>query len=162
MYLNGTELELFSRRDWFDVERNQKKLLKEVVASMDGNRLLNTSVDDLCTYLIGKYSIDDVPTLRPEEIVVDQRESQIDVSRDPMRAVRDRSRPTYVPGTEIEYSIPFDGDGNVFEVQPTRRTLSPPRGYVADGELRIYIRGIDLAPDKVKMEFEATLSLIKQ
>ena len=162
MYLNGSEKELFSRRDWFDVERNQKKLLEEEVASMDGNRLLNTSVDDLCTYLIGKYSIEDVPTLRPEEIVVDQHETEIDVSRDPMRHVLDRSRPAYVTGTEIEYTVPFDGDGEIFDVQPTSRKYNPPRGYVTDGELRIYIRGIDLAPDAVKREFEKTLSLIEQ
>ncbi len=162
MYLNGNEKELFSRRDWFDVERNQKKLLEEEVASMDGNRLLNTSVDDLCTYFVGKYSIDNVPTLRIEEIVVDQRETQIDVSRDPMRNVSARSRPAYVTGTEIEYSMPFEGDRNVFEVRPTKYTWNPPRGHIVDGELRIYIRGIDLAPDAVKREFEKTLGLIEQ
>lgn len=161
MYLNGNEKALFSRRDWFDVERNQKILLEEEVASMDENRLLNTSVDDLCTYLIGKYSIDDVPTLRPEEIVVDQRETQIDVSRDPMRFVFDRSRPAYVTGTEIEYSVPFDGDRNVFDVRPTTYTLNPPRGHIVGGELRIYIRGIDLAPDAVTREFDTTLSQIE-
>jgi hypothetical protein len=161
MYLNGNEKALFSRRDWFDVERNQKILLEEEVASMDENRLLNTSVDDLCTYLIGKYSIDDVPTLRPEEIAVDQRETQIDVSRDPMRFVFDRSRPAYVTGTEIEYSVPFDGDRNVFDVRPTTYTLNPPRGHIVGGELRIYIRGIDLAPDAVTREFDTTLSQIE-
>lgn len=162
MYLNGNEKELFSRRHWFDVEGNQKKLLEEEVASMDGNRLLNTSVDDLCSYLVDTYSIEDVPILRCEAIVVDQRETQIDVSRDPMRFVRDRSRPAYVQGTEIEYSVPFDGDRNVFDVRPTTYTSNPPRGHVAGGELRIYIRGIDLAPEKVKMEFEETLSQIER
>lgn len=161
MYLNGNEEELFSRLNWFDVERNQKKLLEEEVASMDGNRLLNTSVDDLCTYLIGKYSIVDVPTLRPEEIVVDQRETQIDVSHDPLRNVRDRSRPAYVPGTEVEFTVPFDGDRDILDVRPTKRTLNPPRAYVADDELRICIRGFDLAPDAVKKEFDATLSQIR-
>ena len=161
MYLNGDAKALFSMREWFDVERNQKELLKEEVASMDGNRLLNTSVDDLCGYLVGKYSIEYVPTLRREEIVVDQHEIQIDISRDPSRLVYDRSRPAYVTGTEIEYTVPFDGDRNVFEVRPTTRTLNPPRGYVAIGELRIYIRGIDLAPDAVKKEFNKTLSQIE-
>lgn len=162
MYLNGNEKKLFSRRGWFDVKRNQKKLLEEEVASMDGNRLLNTSVDDLCTYLIGKYSIEDVPTLRPEEIVVDQRETQIDVSHDPLRNVPDRSRPAYVTGTEVEFTVPFDGDRSVLDMKPTTYTLNPPRASVADDELRICIRGIDLAPDTVKREFDTMLSQIQR
>lgn len=161
MYLNGKDKELFSRRNWLDVERNQKELLKDEVASMDENRLLNTSVDDLCSYLVDTYSIEDVPTLKQDAIVVDQLETPIDVSQDPLRRVYDRSRPAYVPGTEVEYTVPFHGDRNVFEVQPSTYNLNPPRGSVADGELRIYIRGIDLAPDDVKKEFARTLGQIE-
>lgn len=161
MYLNGNERKLFSKRVWFDVERHQEESLKEEVASMDGNRLLNTSVDDLCSYLIDKYSIVDVPVLRRDAIVVDHSETQIDVSHDPMRFIRDRSRPAYVSGTEVELTVPFDGERSVFELQPTKFTLGPPRGYVADNELRMYIRGIDLAPDAVKKEFDRTLDQIE-
>ena len=157
----GDESELFSKREWFLVESNQKDLLEKEIASMDGDQLLNTSVDDLCTYLLDKYSITDVPELKREDIVVDQREAQIDVSRDPMRFIRDPSRPFYIPGTEIEYSIPFDGDRGIFEVQPTTHTLNPPKGQTVGDELRIYIRGTDLTPDAIKSKFEKTLSSIE-
>ena len=162
MVLRGDENELFSKRGWFDVESNQKELLEEEITSIDGDRLLNTSVDDLCTYLVSKYSIEDVPKLSREKIVVEQRETQIDVSRDLEMHVLDRSRPAYVQGTEIEYTIPIDGDRNVFEVQPTTRTVNPPVGHVTEGELRIYIRGLDLSPQSVKERFENTLNLIER
>jgi hypothetical protein len=72
---------LFSNADWFSVQDRQKKSLIEDVARFDGNRLLNTSVDDLCEYFGNKYRID-VPTLRENEIAADQKETQIDVSHD--------------------------------------------------------------------------------
>ena len=157
----GRESNLFSKRKWFDVENNQKEKLEREITSMDGDRLLNTSVDDLCTYLLDKYSIEDVPKLKREDIIVDQRESQIDVSRDPERWIRDRSRPVYIPGTEIEYSIPFEGDGRIFEVQPTRYTLNPTRGHVVGNELRIYIRGIDLTTEVIRESFEKALKEVE-
>ncbi len=161
MYSYGDESELFSKREWFYVEKNQKEMLEKEVALMNGDQLLNTSVDDLCAYLSGKYSIVDVPELKREEIVVEQRETQIDVSRDPERWIRDRSRPAYIPGTEIEYSIPFEGDGRIFELQPTRYTLNPTRGHVVANELRIYIRGIDLTAEVIREDFEKALKKVE-
>ena len=157
----GRESNLFSRRKWFDVENNQKEKLEREITSMDGDRLLNTSVDDLCTYLIDKYSIDEVPRLKREEIFVEQRETKIDVSRDAMRFIRDRSRPFYLPGTEFEFTVPFEGDGKVFEVQPTEYTLGSPKGHVVGSELHIYVRGIDQTPDAIKAEFEKTLESVE-
>ncbi len=47
---------LFSKYDWFSWQEHQKKTLADEVARYDGNRLLNTSVDDLCKILLlGKY-----------------------------------------------------------------------------------------------------------
>ena len=148
MYLTDDENILFSKYSWYDVARNQETKLEKEVASMEGNHLLNTSVDDLCSYLVEKYSVNDVPTLRRDDIVADQSEVPIDVSRDPMRLVHDRSQPAYVTGTEIEITVPFDGDENVFKIQPSTFSLSPPQGQVSRGELRIYVRGIDLTADK--------------
>jgi len=41
---------LFNKYDWFSVQENIKNQLLNEVAGMDGNRLLNTSVDDLSKY----------------------------------------------------------------------------------------------------------------
>ena len=81
---------LFSKYDWFAVQDHQKKQLTDEVAKMDGNRLLNTSPDDLCDYFEDKYRVN-VPSLNETEIVADQNETQIDVSRDFLMGIRDQS-----------------------------------------------------------------------
>ena len=62
---------LFSNVGWHDVERHQLQELRKDVESMDGNRLLNTSVDDLAAYFEQKFQIE-IPTLLTDQIVVDQ------------------------------------------------------------------------------------------
>ena len=152
---------LFSKYGWSDVAKHQKAKLKEKVAQIDGNRLLNTSVDDLCTYLVEEYSVN-VPTLNREEIVADQRETQIDIRYDPRRWINDKSHPVYVLGTEIEITIPFDGDETMFKVRPTSFSPNPPRGHVERGRLHIIITGTNLNADRVRSEIDSTLEQIEK
>ena len=115
---------LFSDYDWFSVQRYQLKMLEEAIADWDENRLLNTSVEDLCEYFVKEYRID-VPILDRDEIIVAQRETEVDVSRDPSRIIIDRSQPVYVSGTEIEVAVPFTGDSQAFRITPTVYSSSP-------------------------------------
>ena len=85
---------LFRGPEWFRVEQHQERSLQSEIDATDGNRLLNTSVDDLCDYFEDKFRID-VPVLHEDRIVVSQEETKIDVSQDPMRFIRDRSQPFY-------------------------------------------------------------------
>jgi len=151
---------LFSNVDWFSVQDHQRKQLTDEVAGFDGNRLLNTSADDLSGYFENKYSIN-VPVLRENEIVADQRETQIDVSRDPMRDIRDSSRPFYIPGTIVEITVPFDGEAEAFKVQPTTYTSSPPIGEVKGSSLVLRIQGTDLNAEQVRGSIDRSLSEIK-
>ena len=151
---------LFSYVDWFTVQYNQKKKLTDEVAGFDGNRLLNTSVNDLSEYFEKKYSVN-VPTLRENEIVADQQETQIDVSQDPLRWIRDTSRPFYVPGTIVEITVPFDGEAEAFKIHPTTSTTSPPTGEVKSDRLLLRIKGTDLDAGQVRNSIDRTLSEIK-
>jgi hypothetical protein len=103
--------------------------MRKEIEAVHPDRLLNTAVDDLAAYFESKFRID-VPVLRADEIVVDQREKQIDVSRDPMRMVLDRSKPFYITGTEVEVEVPFDGEAEAFKIQPNPYTLTPPRAEI--------------------------------
>ena len=143
---------LFSKYDWFFFKDSRIKDLENEIASWEENRLLNTSVEDLCKYLVEKYRID-VPVLDRDRIVVDQRETEVDVSRDPMRFI-DQSQPFYIPGTEIETTVPFTGDSVAFTIRPTVYSLSPPRGNIRDGTLTFFITGVDLEADKVRLEID--------
>lgn len=147
---------LFSTVRWHDVETHQLQEMRKTVESMDGDRLLNTSVEDLAKYLEEKFQIE-IPTLLTEEIVVDQRETRIDVSRDHNRAIFDRSRPFHITGTEIEVEVPFTGEAEAFKVQPTTWTLSPPQAEVRGSTLVFGIVGTNLTADGVRLEIERTI-----
>ena len=141
---------LFCRTDWFSVEEGQKRTLQSEIDAIDGNRLLNTSVDDLCDFFEEKFRID-IPELHEDQIVADQKEIQIDVSQDPMRFIRDRSRPFHMAGTLVEVTVPFSGESEVFAIQPTTFTTSPPRGEIRGSTLIIKVQGTDLNAQRKRL-----------
>ena len=151
---------LFNNVDWFSVEQNQKQKLTEEIANIESNRLLNTSVDDLCDFFENKYRVD-VPILREDEVVADQHETKIDVSDDYGRHITDRSQPFYISGTAIEITITFDGEAEVFKIQPSTFTSSPPRGTIQGNSLILHIEGTDLNPEHVRGEIDRTISEIR-
>lgn len=151
---------LFSNVSWHDVERHQLQEMQKAVAEMDGNRLLNTSVEDLTAYFEKKFQIE-VPALMTDEIVVDQRETKIDVSRDQNRMIFDRSRPFHITGTEIEVEIPFTGEAEAFKIQPTTFTMSPPRAEVRGSALVLTIVGTNLEADRVRGDIDRTVNEIQ-
>ena len=152
---------LFCGPDWFSVEESQRRTLQSEIDAIDGNRLLNTSVDDLCDFFGEKFRID-VPELHEDQIVADQQETQIDVSQDSMRFIRDRSRPFHVAGTLVEVMVPFSGEPEAFTIQPTTYTTAPPRGEIRGSTLVIKVQGTDLEPQQVKTEIDRTIGAIKQ
>lgn len=147
---------LFTGPDWHSVDRHQRQQMVAEIEKVDPDRLLNTSVDDLALYFSEKYKID-VPVLDEENLVVDQREKQIDVSRDPNRYITDRSRPFYITGSEIEVEIPFTGEAEAFKIQPNPYTLSPPRASVRGNLLTFTIVGTNLEATQVRGEIERTV-----
>jgi len=90
-------------------------------------------------------------------IHADQHDTQIDVSRDPMRIIMDRRRPFYVGGTTIEVSIPFTGDAAALKVQPTTFMSNLPRRIIREGELALQVTGTNLNSGQVKTSIASML-----
>jgi hypothetical protein len=152
---------LFTGPDWHSVvDRHQRQQMAAEVEKIDPERLLNTSVDDLALYFSDKYKID-VPVLDVDNLVVDQREKQIDVNRDPMRTIRDRSRPFYITGTEVEVELPFTGEAEAFKIQPNPYTLNPPRASVRGSVVTFSIVGTNLDAVQVRSQIDRTVSEIQ-
>ena len=106
---------LFSGPDWHSVDRHQREEMKAEIERVAPDLLLNSSVEDFAQFFAEKFKIN-VPELDLDSLAVDQHEKQIDVSRDPMRMIMDRSSPIYVTGTEIEVEIPFSGETEAFKI----------------------------------------------
>lgn len=152
---------LFSEIDMHGLLEAQKKALYNEVSILESNRLLNTSVDDLCDYLVEKYRLDP-PVLLKDQAVADQKEAQIDVSGDSYRDIRDRSVPVHVPGTRVTLEVPFEGEADFFRVRPATFTSAPPLADVRGNTLVLSVAGTDLKPEGIKSKFDRTLNEIRQ
>ena len=69
--------ELFNRSDWHNFVQGNRKTLEEEIKGYNGNKLLNTSEDDLVKYFYDKYYFN-VPEINESEISVEQNEVDID------------------------------------------------------------------------------------
>jgi hypothetical protein len=126
---------LFNRVEIFAVIEDQKQELKKAFQGVT-NAELDADPIAVAATLIEQFSIN-VPVLDEEKKYALTKETQVDVSRDPRRFISDRSRPFYIPGTEVRVVIPFQGDAALFEVRPTMFTLNPPFGEIHDHELHL-------------------------
>ena len=151
---------LFSQRSLYEVLRAQERTMFEEIDSFEGNRLLNTSVDDLCDYFEQRYQIEPL-RLREDEIAVDQNEAEIDVSHDRSRAIFDRNRPFYLKGTSVSFFVPFDGERDCFKFQPSTSTIGL-SAVVGDGELVLTYTRLDHDAAAVRSEFDRELAGIRK
>lgn len=160
-YGSAQEDYLFHKGDWFATQEAWKKKLTESIETMNGDELLNTSTSDLAAYYVSEYQLD-VPTIYPDEIVVDQRETQIDISQDRNRLIHDRSRPYYIAGTSVDVDLPYSGNKVGFDIQPSTRNFNNPRAYVGSNVLKFSVSGTDLTPERVKQEVERRVASINE
>jgi len=151
---------LFTGPGWYLADQHQRQEMARDIESMDGNRLLNSAVDDLAKYFAEKYQVA-VPELDMGNLVVDHRETEIEVRGESLRMVMGRSQPSYVKGTEVEAEIPFTGDAEAFKVQPNPFSLNPPRATVSGSRVVFTVVGTSLGATDVKREIDATVTSIE-
>lgn len=156
-------LVLFNNVSILDVLPDQLRQVKKKVQELEANYLLNASEDDLIASLADEFTLD-FPVLNEEGIHTDHGEQQVDVSRDPMRMIMDRSRPFYIPGTRLTVIVPFTGDGNLFAIQPQMRTFSlgGSKAELGNGEIRFTYSGPNLNGSAIRRDFDQEISQIKQ
>lgn len=148
---------LFSRGDLERYLVERKSALKSEIENFQSNDLLNVSEEDLFKYLVDKYVIE-LPVLQEDKIyIADQSEVDIDVSR---RIEFDYGGT--VKGLQVAIAIPFTGDSELFQYQPSNYTLNPPKGKVAKEEMHLIYRRADHNPVELKRAYEGDVNKIKQ
>ncbi len=150
---------LFKNTDWHSTRQTKIKFLDHKINLLESNQILNSTTDDLYDYFISEYALC-TPTLDHDSITVGQEEKLIDVTHDQNRYFT-TSGPHYLKGTEVCLSIQFTGDSELFYVQPTRHTYSPPRGEILENQLLLKVSGIDLDPIKVRSELNKALEQVE-
>lgn len=130
--------------------------LRDEIRGYDPNYLLNVSETDLNEYFLKIYVIE-APVLQLEEMQMDYKATDIDISQDRTRHVFDRSKPFYVEGTTLTIAIPFSGDGQLFKYQPQSYLLRLPRGRVDGQHLYFEIEVVGHDGESVRREIDSNI-----
>jgi len=123
--------------------------------------LLSASLADLLTYFQDKYMLE-APELQVTEIEVDHEDVRVDVSKDSLRPIIDRSRPVYVNGTKVTFIVPFLGEAQLFHNRPSTSTSSYPRGIIENQKLLLSYTLFDHDHDAARRDFERDLAHVEQ
>jgi hypothetical protein len=152
---------LFNSGDLFFVLQAHEQTTRKAIDSADPSKFLSANTSDLVAAFTEDNCVNPL-VLKEDQVQIDQKETEVDVSRDPFRMIPDPSQPFFVKGTDITFFVPFEGDAALFKYRPGTFTLSPPRGEVKNGELAL--RYVQTQPDAtaVKREFDKDLASIKQ
>jgi hypothetical protein len=153
---------LFHKYSIHDVLLGQPDAVKKRVQAIPANTLLNASEQDLVRALVDEFRLN-VPVIKDDDIhIAESGETQVDVSRDPMRMIRDRSRPFNMPGNKTVIAVPFDGDAQFFRVQPTSYSLNPPHAEIGNGELLLTYVTTNQNAEAIKREYQGTVNSVKE
>ncbi|MFL6304375.1 MAG: hypothetical protein ACJ72H_12630, partial [Candidatus Sulfotelmatobacter sp.] len=154
---------LFREASILDVLPDQVRKIKAKIQTLAPDYILNVSEEDLVASLTDEYTLD-IPVLDEGSIHLDYGEHEVDVSRDPMRFIRDPSRPFLVSGTRVTFIVPFAGDRNILNLQPQNYTFSSSRSNVeiVGNEIHVTFASANLNAEGAKREFESELTLIRQ
>lgn len=154
---------LFSNGEIYNVLEHQKAEVKKEVYALESNYLLNASETDLIQWLVDKLRLD-VPEIQDSGIhVANYEETKVDVSRDPMRGIYDRSQPFYIPGTKTVIAIPFTGDAGFFDISPsTYSSGGRPGADIVGNELHLTYEQAEANGEAIKAQYTRTVSEIKQ
>jgi hypothetical protein len=154
----GSDQVLFNRARVFDVLRNHEEMATKSSSNIDDNRLLNTPTDDLVDEIVRKCALD-VPVLDKEGSWIDSAEGPVAVQDYWRRGVE----PGYtVQGTILQLSIPFTGDADFFEIQPSTCNYSAPRARISNDTVIIGYSAVELKAEQAKAELNRSIDAIEQ
>lgn len=100
------------------LDQHRAKAL-ETIRRIAADRILSTPVEDLVDELSGEYVVN------PIELLHDQRSTP--GVRDTPVLVEGFDRMIEVDGSRVEMHVPFDGDKELFGMQPSQFSINPPR-----------------------------------
>lgn len=156
MYTRDAEL-LFYKYDMFSVLDAQKRAIGLKVDALREPQVMS---DAAVRNLVDELKLE-VPSLDEAAISVSPpREVDINFGRGDYDDYGRGRR--LVKGTEVIFKVPFAGDHKFFFVRPTQFDLNPPRAIVESNAILIPFRAVQIVPEQVKSEFEATLKSINQ
>lgn len=154
--VNDDEL-LFARGDlrtWLEQRRRQAI---EEVRSINPGEALSRPHEQIANEVLARDLVPE-PQLEKEGITGEVQDQRVDVSRDPLRAVFDRSGPLYIDGTRITLRVPYSGPSEVLRFRASRYSFNPPRATIGNGCLSV---SRDVPADTLERDREGVVRSLK-
>ena len=145
---------LFGGASVYQVTQQQRDRMRVEIEGYDGDRLLNTSPNDLAEYFAQKYNLDP-PHIVEDRISVDQRETSHQT-----RSMFDEAMT--VKSTEYLCYIPFEGEKQLFQVSPSSSRVYSEHVEIAGGELVVRFRPINPGTDHLQQEIRGFIQSLSQ
>ncbi|APW64312.1 hypothetical protein [Paludisphaera borealis] len=123
---------LFNTERLYDFLLQRQRRMSEEVIAMNRDEILKMSEEDLCNYLVDRYSV------QPPVMNVDAKEISddrpIQVSRPSMW---NDGRVFQVPAQLLVLSIPFEGDAQLFQLRPSSYSTRHCSAQVTHNEVQL-------------------------
>lgn len=154
---------LFGEGELRDVLSQREVKMYQEIEGYERNYILNTSVDDLCSYLEQKYRLEPIKLFTDSDsIVADTGEVKVDVSQDRNRWPTGRSLAFYITGTYVAFEVPYEGDPDLFRYAPNTRLLRHISARVYDQKVHFTFTRADHNVEQVKRDFRSELDALTQ
>ncbi len=134
---------LFRDGNLRDYLSKRQERLQEAIRDISRDRILQTPLPALADEIYEKHRIN-VPTL-PDDQQLTQRvqvskatDTEIDVSADKSRAIRNRRTPTYIEGTQVTFKVYFEGSHKLFRYKPKTWSTMPPRASRVESKCLVF------------------------
>jgi len=154
---------LFSETSLHHQIRTRESQVKTRVDVIPEDQFLISSDQEILEHLLPDLMIEPI-VLHLAAKMMNQTETQIDVSRDPNRFFIERPDPPFfIPGTQINIDIPYTGEDWIFRYRPHKYFSVFPRPEIRHGLLRISIAlPHDAEPEQFKTDYDQDIALIEK
>ncbi|MGE8131696.1 hypothetical protein ACQKQD_32590 [Methylobacterium sp. NPDC080182] len=148
---------LFDGTSVFTVTSQLPQRAMAKLKGFDENKILAIPTDDLVAEVCEAHRLD-IPVLHVEDIWVDEREIKQTIARQDYDTFYRRSHgPSEIVVHVVIFHLPFSGDGGLFRIEPSTRSLPGPQAAIDKQELLITIATRGKEQDRIKAEFDKTV-----
>lgn len=160
MYISGNEYP-FNSEDFSSYIEGVRENIQREISSYPSEKMLNTATNDLAEYLINKYSVDSIPVLNEEPVMLQPREAKVRNSY--------YSNPNfdyeYFNGTALDFEVACSGDTKFFRYQPSSWSTCYPHINIGNGKIgfSLYLLKNEFEnTDAIRNEVSRTISSVKK
>lgn len=144
---------LFSKFNGLDARRQHVAGTAEKADSISDHRILETDAAALVAEIVQQGSVT-VPVLKRDDITYDRKEITEEATNVwGERGTRKRS--------VIVFEVPFEGDAEIFRIQPSTYNMNPPRAKVAKSSLHITVSD-DADANRIQQNLNSVLADIEK